>query len=140
MAQAVGDRGAEAMQLQVEGIFGVAACVYFAAEFLQCRTEGLSDELAGVGLLESEKIRTMEELAYLGELAIEIGRMGLHGLTVYAQDKASVVATHASRTASEFVSDLRILDSSIAVRALIQSANRILGGPSRTAPIWCVCG
>jgi hypothetical protein len=103
VAEAVVDFGAEAMQLKVEGIFGVAACIYFAAEFLQCRTEGLSDEVAGVGLLESEKIRAMKELAYLGQLAIEIGRVGLHGLTVYAQDKASVVATHSSRSASEFV-------------------------------------
>ena len=89
MADAVGDFGAEAMQLKVEGIFRVAACFYFAAEILQCRTEGLSDELAGVGLLESEKIRAMEELAHLGQLAIEMGRVGLHELTAYAQDKAS---------------------------------------------------
>ena len=75
----MGNFGAEAMQLKVEGIFGVAACVYFAAKILQSRTEGLSDELAGVGLLESEKIRAMEELAYLGQLAIEMGRIGLHG-------------------------------------------------------------
>ncbi len=97
MAEAVGDFGAESMQIKVEGIFGVAACVYFAAEFLQGRTEGLSDEVAGVGLLEPEKIRAMEELAHLGQLAIEIGRVGLHGLTAYSQDKASEglwVVTH----------------------------------------------
>jgi hypothetical protein len=32
-------------------------------------------------LLESEKIRAMEELAHLGQLAIERGRVGLHRLT-----------------------------------------------------------
>ena len=99
MAEAAGDFGAEAMQLKVEGIFGVAACFYFAAEILQRRTEGLSDEFAGVGLLEVEKIRAMEELAHLGQLTIEMGRAGLHGLTAYAQDKASegiVAVTHAS--------------------------------------------
>ena len=89
MAEAVGDFGAEAIQLKVEGIFGVEACFYFAAEILQCRTEGLSDEPAGVGLLEAEKIRAMEELAHLGQLTIEMGRAGLHGLTAYAQHKAS---------------------------------------------------
>ena len=70
MVEAVGDFGAEGMQLKVEGIFGVAACSYFAAEILQCRTEDPSEEFAGVSLLESEKIRAMEELAHLGQLAI----------------------------------------------------------------------
>ena len=87
MAEAVGNFGAEAMQLKVEGIFGMVACFYFAAEILQGRTEGLSDELAGVGLLEGKKIRAKKELAHLGQLAIEMGRIGLHGLT--AQDNAS---------------------------------------------------
>ncbi len=89
MVEAMGDFGAEAVQLKVKGIFGVAACFYFVEEILQCWTEGLGEELARVDLLESEKNRALEELAHLGQLAIEMGRVGLHGLTAYAQDKAS---------------------------------------------------
>jgi hypothetical protein len=103
----------------------MAACVDFAAEILQSRTECLSDELAGIGLLESEKIRAMEELAYLGQLAIEIGGVSLHGLTVCGQDKASEGLWWSpilgqlwtkKRALDESVSGLRILGSSTALR------------------------